>query len=182
MSFVDDLEKVTQQVLRARTHFDVWWEYASDETKPNHAEVTDQNPYFFMFDAHAHFTTAVVYLARLYETNPKTLNLSTLLRAAEQESACADCVGVAQAIFRETDDFPSKISIVRSNTVVHTSPKLSEAETFEMAELTPFDLRRATDSALHVVNELRPSFNLSTWEFRDYSVRQLRRILDRLSS
>jgi hypothetical protein len=138
--------------IRTRAFFDIWWIYDGASTRPRYLDTMNEYSEFFRFDEHAHFVSMVTYLAQLFENRTDTLNLGQLIR--DTETLIPLAVGPAQSKFSRAKHLAPKVAILRSNLFAHRSLKISYADTFKLAEITPNQFRELTEIALAVVNEL----------------------------
>lgn len=178
MAIADDMDIAAQLALRARTHLDLWWEYEGADSRPQHVEIMNTFVDFFRFDSHAHFLSAVMYLAQLLETDQGNLNLQRLTALAEASGAQG--ASSARQILVGVAHLARKISIVRSNLYAHRSANLDADDVFTKAMITADELREASNATLGAINHLLKGIGRDTWEFRRGAVDDLRKVLNAL--
>src|SRR5688572_22642030 len=65
--------------------FDIWWIYASHETRPDYLETMNEFSEFFRFDEHAHFVNMIMLVSSLYDPTGNTVTVRSVINKAVAE-------------------------------------------------------------------------------------------------
>jgi len=106
-----------------------------------------------------------LHLAQLFETKDKTRNLWNLLKEAAAAGVDSAVLSPARAELEASKQLQAKVAILRSNVFAHSASKLGFDEAFELAEITPNQLRELTEVSLRVLNPLLKASGQSEWWF-----------------
>jgi hypothetical protein len=151
----DRIERAAQLVLRSRVFFDIWFYFESNDTRPALLNTMEEYNEFFRFAPHAHLVAFVVTICALFDKRRDTLsllNLVTEMTSANLLSSLSQSeVG---ALVDEAKPLVSKIRILRHNAFAHRSAIMSYDDVFKMAALTPLQMRKLTEIALKITNQL----------------------------
>lgn len=74
------LEIVTQQIVRAKIFYDIWWFYHGSDTRPLIIDTLNEFSEFFRFDAHAHFVSMIVHCAVIWDPGLGKISLPSVAR------------------------------------------------------------------------------------------------------
>ncbi len=147
------LESAAQLVVRSRIFYDIWLYFEGAETRPAIIDTMRRFNEFFRFDPHAHFVAFVVHIAALFEMSEGNINLSSLAKEMKVANMIpSQEVVEVDALFNQAKQSASKAIILRSNLFAHRSDKLSYADAFRKAAVTPNQLRDLTEIALKIAN------------------------------
>ena len=69
------LEIVTQQIIRAKVYFDIWWFYKSPETRPQIIKKMNDFSEFYRFDEHAHFVAMIIHCGVIWDRSTRIVSL-----------------------------------------------------------------------------------------------------------
>jgi hypothetical protein len=171
------------EVLRiaglALRHYEVWRIYTEQDSRDKLFPALNQFPDFVKLDEHAHQELCLLYLGTLFEANDGTINLLALIdEAAEANKQFLADKG--RALLNEASHLIKKIRILRSNAVAHRSAKLSRTAAFEIAKLTPDDLRLLVDEAEQVAYAIGRAFGVEPFTIAVLAPTDLRQIFTRL--
>jgi hypothetical protein len=173
----DRLETAAQLAKRARIFYEIWWYYEGAQTRSQILDTMQAYSEFFRFEPHAHFVSAVTYLAGLYESRGNTINLSQLIREAEAAGVDKAAIDKAQGLMTASAGLVSKVMILRSNLFAHRSASLSYEDVFRKAELKPDQLGELADTALNVANTLLLARGLDEQFSHELSRRAVERMM-----
>jgi hypothetical protein len=176
------LSTLVQIALRSRYSFDIWWAMSSAETRPKYVDTMNKYVDFFRFDSLAHKISFTLHLSQLYEVNKKTLNLGSAIKACEVAGVDQSAVQAARLAFAAADATKKKVGIVRSNVFAHRTAAMSFDQVFELAAVTPNQLRELTEVALRTLNPLLAARGLQTWEHFPDAYKDTIAMLDALGS
>jgi hypothetical protein len=154
IQFREDVDLAGQLAVRARVFLDIWWIYEAVHTRGKYLATMNRFSEFYRFDSHAHFVAMVMYLSQLFEPRDDTLNLPSLAQKASSGGVAQSVTEQARLALDAARPLISKVMILRSNLFAHRSAKLSYAEVFDLAKVTPDQLRELSDFALRIVNLL----------------------------
>lgn len=157
--------RLGQLVMRARSHYEIWWTYIGADTRPKYVNTMNRYVDFFRFDEHANFVALVMYLSQLFEERRETLNLAGVVAEAEVAGVERSFIDTAGSALVTAKPIWKKVVILRSNLFAHRSGKLSYEAAFELAEITPDDLRDLAQLGLEVINPLCKGLGMDEFEF-----------------
>ena len=173
---------VGQLVLRARSHFDIWWVYQGANTRPLYLDTMNRYRHFFRFDEHANFVAAVTYLCQIGEVRPDTLNLSSLITQGRAEGIPIQSIEQAAKTLASVQVLWKRVVILRSNLFVHRSATLSYGQAFKKASVTPNHLRELAECELAVVNCLTEASGGTSLHFFSETTQDTIRMLEAVRS
>jgi len=171
------LDTLVQLVLRARCFFDFWWVYEGAPTRSKNLDAMNQYSEFFRFDTHAQQVAYTIYLCQLFESKPKTLNISSVLREAKARGLAQSNIASVEQLLKEAEPIARKLVIIRSNLFAHRSLSLDYKTAFDKAAITPNEIRRLCDIALEAVNSLSVALGQDQCEFSELPTEDLSRLL-----
>lgn len=166
LSIEEQLITAGELVVRSRIFFDIWFLYASRETRPKLLPSMNEYSEFFRYDEHAHFVAFVVHIAALYEKRNDTINLKQLISKSRDLEKIDDKAKEAlNTHFDSVGEVVKKIAILRHNLFAHRSHSIEYEEAFSLAKVTPNEMRKLSDTAFKIVNTL-----LAAAELPDHSI------------
>ncbi len=136
----DDLiEDFVQSVADALVAFDLWCVF--ENPPEDHQAAIERHRLYFSSARHAHLTTAIVALYRLFESNTRTVNIEQLLESLDQvRSGFRNEVDNLESLQSDAKVIWTKIAILRNNVFGHRNKDLSVDDFFERASLTISDV------------------------------------------
>lgn len=152
----DRLERVAQHIVRARLFLELWYYFEEHNSRQLIIDTMQDYSEFFRFTPHAYFVSFTVYAAGVFETRSDTINLPSLVRETSgllngtEASKMDSLMALAKPIAR-------KVSILRNNAIAHRTARMSYDDVFNLASVTPPELRDLTDLALDIANRLLKS-------------------------
>jgi hypothetical protein len=179
LPFSERLKSAETALIVARASFDIWWLYASNETRPRYLDVMNDYPDFFRYDEEGHFRNAVVTLWTLFDGRRDTVTLRSLITEA---GARGLEVATPRARLKRLEPRLEKIETLRHKLFAHRDHSLEYESVYAIADITPDDLRSTLDESLLIFNELATLHNLPKTEFRSFPADDARRLLERLRS
>ena len=181
LPFDEKLGTACHLTVLSRRFFDAWWLYESSDSRPQIIQALNRFPEFFRFDSHAHFVAMVNHLASLYEKRQDTINFEALIQEASQgQLVSSAALAEAQQQLQVVAALRSKVAILRSNLFSHRSGSVSYQRAFELAAITPFQLRDLTDAGLSISSIFSRARGLAECLYIPATPEQLRRMLDEL--
>jgi hypothetical protein len=169
-------------VVRARSFYDLWWLYESEDTRSGIISTLNEYSEFFRFDVHAHFVAYIVYLVGLFENRADTVNLAALVREAERSGTHRpDTIAGAHKLLAQARPLSSKVAILRSDLFAHRNISLSYAAAFRRASVSPNELRELTDIGLRIVNPLLAAKGFQEQCFHELARCDAERVFDALA-
>ena len=182
MTLNQKLDILIQLVLRARTFFDLWWIYEGAPTRPKYLSAMNCYSEFFRFDSHAQQVAYTIYLCQIFEEHPKTLNIMNVVKEAKNRKLSTSYIAMAEKALQEGLPIWKKLVIVRSNLFAHRSASLSYKKAFEMASITPDEIRHLAELGLDAINSLRIAIGQRDYEFSTLPGEDLKGLLDEIDS
>ena len=173
------LEIVTQQIIRARIYFDLWWFYKSANTRPKIIDTMDEFSDFFRFDEHAQFVSMIIHCGAVWDRTKGSVGLMSLAsRILDQKRCPSD-----KALFDEITNYQSEAAglvTIRKEAIAHRSAKFDYSKAFERAQLIPSAVPAAMDSWLAVANILRTRIGLPKEYFSTQPLNHVRAMIHKL--
>lgn len=179
------LEVLTQQIIRSRVFYDLWWFTAGAESRPKIVDALNELPVYFRFNEHAHFVAMIIHSANVFDTTRSTISLPRLARDVLDPSRYEAHQEIAAEVGRLRDTARGILKI-RNNAIAHRSELDGYSEVFKQAGVIPGELPTMMASWLDLVNELRQIHGMEcdkvTGEpdFNNLPLRDLQRLIHKL--
>jgi hypothetical protein len=152
LSLDRQIDRLAQHVIRARLFLDLWFYFEEHDSRTKIFDTMDKYSDFFRFAPHAYFVAHVVYIAGVFEQRNDTINFGAIARRAQDDGRFDETKFVA--LRTAAAPIAKKAIILRHNAVAHRTNRMSYDEVFDLAKITPAELRELTDSALELCNLL----------------------------
>lgn len=177
------LRTATQLASRTRVFFDIWWHYEGIDTRGEILDRLNVYPEFFRFDIHAHFVSFIIHIAALFEERTDSVNIRKLVEdsARQLPIPTSSKVKIARALVGAKSTIP-KISILRGNLFAHRSAKISYKRAFELADVTPDELRALSDCSFQVLDLLAREMSEPGPVHNDSAVKHLQSLIDEIEN
>lgn len=160
------VDRVGQHIVRARLFLDLWSYFEEADSRPHIIGVMQEYSEFFRFTPHAYFATHVIYMSGVFDKTKGTISLLPLTREAELAGILkAPDATLANALLIQARPIADKVAILRHNAFAHRSAHISYDDAFELAAVTPNDLRELTELALKAANLLLSACGLQPQHF-----------------
>ena len=180
ISVSDQIEVLTQQTIRARLYYEIWWFYAGADTRPGILETLNRFPDFFRFDAHAQFVAMIVHCGTILDSGDDVISLATLARAPlldpKRFPADAELVDRIGAAITKSQG----LRTVRHKAIVHRSGEFDYSNAFAKANLIPDDIPVLLGEVLDLVNELRKRKRMNLAHFSSRPLEDTMRLIHAL--
>jgi len=110
---------------------------------------------FFRFAPHGFFVSYIIYIAGVFDLSEETISFRWLVPEVRREGRLDNnSEGAIEGLAKKADPIVAKVRVLRHKAIAHRDARISYNDVFEMAEVTPDQLRELTDSALEMVNLL----------------------------
>ncbi|MBK6708443.1 MAG: hypothetical protein IPG54_13530 [Sphingomonadales bacterium] len=177
---VDDrLHILTQQIVRARISYDLWWFTFGQPTRSQILDTLNDHPDFFRFSEHSHFVSMIIHCAVVWDKDSRSISLPSVakdvLDTARYQNHC-----VLQKRIDISNCQAKDILSIRHNAIAHRSAIEDYAQVFQDAGVKPDELKVAMARWLSLTNELRAIRGLRQEDFREGAVQDFRGIIHRL--
>ncbi|MNS06313.1 hypothetical protein D3C72_377350 [compost metagenome] len=134
--------------------FDIWWTYASHETRPDYLETMNQFSEFFRFDEHAHFVNMIMLVSSLYDPTGKTITVRSVINKAVAEGHTA-LKGMVPVCDTFADDAAIKgVLHMRNKLYAHRDTASTVAGVYADAALTADDIRDLIQRAQWMIDRV----------------------------
>lgn len=151
----DRLDRIGQQIVRARLFLDLWFYFEERNSRRNIIDIMQEYHEFFRFTPHAYLVTYVIYIAGVFDKSRGTISLAPLIRevntTGELKKRDAEII---ETLLMKAQPIVNKIAILRHKAFAHRSADISYDDVFKMAAVKPNQLRDLTDLALKIANRL----------------------------
>lgn len=173
------LEIVTQQIVRAKLFYDIWWLYKGSETRPHIIDTLNDFSEFFRFDEHAHFVSMVIHCAAIWDKRRGNVSLPGVAncildpRGKTEDKALDDAIsGYAKAA--------QGLVKLRHEAIAHRSAEFDYSEAFTRAAVTPDSIPTMLGEWLNVANQLRKRRNMVDVTFAEVPLQDAQRVIHAL--
>jgi len=181
--FERDLNRVSDAILAAQQHFEIYHIYKNEQDRPKYADVCNHYLGFFHASISAQFTAMLLCLSKVMDKNPRNgTSLYSLAQTAQTNGLVqAKTLAEATGLLNDAKELFGRIAILRNNHFAHLG-KLDSAEAFNRAGLCRNDLRNAIELAKDVFNKISYAYNQSRHSFGLSPTRDTYRLLNDLVS
>ena len=148
------LEILTQQVVRSRIFYDIWWLYKGSNTRPKIIDAMNDFSEFYRFDEHAHFVSLIIHCVVLWDKGAGNVSILSLARKVLDPKRN----GADKELYEKVTQLEKSakgIITLRHEAIAHRSAVFDYDEAFRRARISPNSIRDMTSQALAYVNELR---------------------------
>lgn len=160
----EQLDRVSQHVIRARLFLDLWSYFESADTRPQIIETMRDYNEFFRFTPHAYLLSYVIYMAGVFDRRDDTISFRPLVR---EMKAAGHINGQVDALLSQAKPIADKVIILRHKAFAHRDAHISYNDVFKMADVMPVQLRDLTEVALKIANHLLRSRGLQDQHFTE---------------
>ena len=129
LSVERQLEIVTQQIIRAKIFYDIWWLYVGSESRPQIIETLDNFSEFFRFDEHAHFVSMIVHCAVVWDKRRDAVSLPSVAKSILDPRRNGD----QKALLDKIESYrpvAEGLRTIRDKAIAHRSIELDYADAF----------------------------------------------------
>ena len=173
------LEIVTEQIIRAKLFYDIWWFYKGNETRPHIIDTLNNFSEFFRYDEHAHFVSMIVHCAVVWDSRSNNISLCTVAKCIlDPRRNCADRESVSA--IEELRKNASGLVKIRHEAIAHRSGEFDYDEAFRRARVVPASIPVMIEAWLEVANNFRTAKGLPKSEFAELPLVHARRIITKL--
>lgn len=131
--------------------YQVWWLYASSDTRPKYLETMDRYSEFYRFDEEAHFRSIVIGLHTLFDGRGDTATIAKILKCSSLEKKSEIKIRKRLA---DLQPITSKIKTLRDKLFAHRDHQLGYSEVYKRAAITPNELRTVMSASIEIINEI----------------------------
>jgi hypothetical protein len=175
---VELFQKAITTLTVVLASFDIWWTYASKDTRPRYSPIMDGYPDFFRFDEEAHFRNAIIGLHTLFDGRRDTATIENVLTRAPIDGVAKRA---AQKRIEELKPKTCKIKVLRDKLFAHRDHRLDYEEIYALAEITPNDLRLVLDECVSTINMVATQLSLDGVQGDSFVSEDLQALLDDLN-
>lgn len=180
LSFDERVLTVHRLAHWARVHFEMWRVYTHPDS---YAELKDPILEFMAFtvlDEHAHRTLAILHLNTLFEVDPRTINLRSLLKSLAKARPGDPLPGDFLADLSSAHETIRKVARIRSGAIAHRTVAKTHDQIYADAELTVDQLNELISLAERCAEALRTVSTVPPRPPIADPAGDLRRLLERL--
>jgi len=163
------LDRIGQHIVRARLFLDLWYYFEERDSRRKIIETMQKYGEFFRFTPHAYLITYVIYITGVFDKRRGTISFGPLIREVKAAGHLkAQNAAVAAKLLAQAKPIADKVAILRHKAFAHRSAHISYNDVFNMAAVTPNELRDLTDMALNLANRLLLACGLQDQHFTDF--------------
>ena len=176
LSVERQLEIVTQQIIRAKIFYDIWWLYVGSESRPQIIETLDNFSEFFRFDEHAHFVSMIVHCAVVWDKRRDAVSLPSVAKSILDPRRNGDQKVLLDKI-ESYRPVAERLRTIRDKAIAHRSIELDYADAFKKAGVIPDCISTALHNWLDAVNALRTEKGMNTAVFAELPLEHARELI-----
>ena len=173
------IEIVTQQIVRARIYYDIWWFYKGRETRPDVVEAMEDFSEFIRFDEHAHFVSMIVHSCCIWDHGSGVVSLRQLGKSLlDVKRSNAD--KVLWESFERCRGQSKGLKIIRDKAIAPRSRFLDYDNAFEDAGIIPDSIKLMLIESLRLANIMRVNAGMDEAEFANYPLHHIMGLVTKL--
>ena len=157
---------------RAQVFHATWFGIASRDGRAKYAHALDEHAEVLIMAQAAHMVALVCALHSLFERSVKTVNLPAI---------DAELGGIAGDLIEEAQVTAAKVAKLRHNLFAHRSGRLTQAEIYRLAAITPDDLRWLAIKSSAIVRRFCDHLELEVPVDADHARSGIESLLDAVS-
>lgn len=175
------LRILSEHLIRARIHYDLWWFLEGEDTFPRIRDTLNDFSEFFLFDINAHFTSLIIRSAVIWDETKGVVSLPKIAKDILDPARFPQHNDILDEI-EQLKAAAAGIVTIRHESIAHISDKKDRSEVFRKAMVIPDNLPVMMDSWLDVVNKLRSMQRpvMNACDFRELPLRHLEGLIRRL--
>ncbi len=177
-NLISDLKNILSIIEDAHYSYEIWWILVSSDDRNKYFRHMVHYKEFFQPTAHAHITSIVINLYKLFETRKDTLNFQRLIKETEK-IGLLDSKEIKSEC-KEAKDLWKKISILRNKLFAHKNYRLTREAIYREAKINPNQIKRLIELSLIIFNALWISLGEKPKEIDKFSTRDTNSLLDEL--
>jgi hypothetical protein len=176
------LHRIGWHIVRARHLLDLWFYFEGQDSQDQIIETMDEYNAFFLLTPHAYFVAYVIYMAGVFDKTTGTISFLHLVPEMKREGQLKeeDAKDV-DALLDKAEPIAEKVRTLRHKAFAHRSARISYADVFKMAGVTPPELHHLTDVALEIANCLLLARGLSLKHFSEFPREAAERMMKALA-
>jgi hypothetical protein len=174
----DQIKQIADRITFASMNYRIWRIYTEPNDRAKYLRVLQKYNSFFHTSIQAHFATTIITLYGLYETRPRSISVSRLIKEVSDSKLLQELqpgLDEAHGIWRK------KITILRNEVYAHLSDTDFDAK-FAEASISPNEIERLIEVSKELVNKLSYANERSTFAFNLDPASDTYRMLNRLLS
>jgi HEPN superfamily AbiU2-like protein len=157
----DITERLIEEGINARAHFQVWWALRN-LALPTYHETMSQFKYVDFFHAanSGHYVLFLLALTKIFDNDSRVAGISELKRALVSEGLG----GVAQALEDRLRPFTprvQKLMAIRNRSVVHNEHAIPRHRVYQINGITPNELRELIDITCEGINGVARALSIN---------------------
>jgi hypothetical protein len=176
------LYRLGQQIVRAKLYYDLWFYFEEHRTRHKIIDTMRDYNEFFRFSPHAYFVSYVIYIDGAFESRGDTINLNSLIKEVRKTAVLGSIDTDVMALMAEAKPIAKKVSILRNNAIAHRTDRMSYDDVFNLAGVTPVELRELIEIALDASNRLSVAFGVQEQHFTDLARNDAERMMVALAA
>jgi hypothetical protein len=160
------VDRLGQHIVRGRLFLDLWFYFEEEKSRCKIIETMREYNEFFRFTPHAYLVTYVIYMAGVFDKARGTISFAPLIREVKAQGCLeAHDAATVDALLLAAKPIADKVAILRHKAFAHRSAHISYNDVFNMAAVTPDQLRDLTEIALKIANLLLRARGLQDQHF-----------------
>ena len=173
------IEIVTQQIVRARIYYDIWWFYKGYGTRSDVVEVMEDYSEFLRFDEHAHFVSMIVHSCCIWDKRSDAVSLFQLGKSLIDTKRSIPAKVLWES-FEKCRGQSEGLKIIRDKAIAHRSRFLDYDKVFKEAGIIPDSIKLMLMESLRLVNILRVKAGMDEAEFASYPLHHIMGLVAKL--
>lgn len=183
LSLGQRLDRLGQHIVRARLFLDLYLYFEEHHSRQVIVETMREYNEFFRFTPHAYLVSFGIYIAGVFEKRRDTINFGAIIR---DMTAAGDIQGshksTIEMLMTKAKSSADKATILRHNAFAHRTSKMSYDDVFDLAKISPSELRELTDVALDLFNSLAIVRGQKVQDFTDLPIEAAKSMMEALAN
>ncbi|MBO6539109.1 MAG: hypothetical protein JJ969_06855 [Rhizobiaceae bacterium] len=182
LSLTQRIDQISQHIVRARLYLDLWSYFEEEDSRHRIIHTMREYNEFFRFTPHAYLATFVIYASGAFDKRRDTISLRPLFREVSVAGHLQQQnISLIETSLEQAQPIADKVAILRHKAFAHRSAHISYNDVFQMASVTPNELRELTVIALSISNCLLLAVGLHEQHFRELPRNAAESMMDALA-
>ena len=179
MDIKRQLDITTQQIVRAKIFYDIWWFYRGPDTRPHILETLNDLSEFFLFDDHAHYVSMIIHCAVVWDKARGNIGLPRVSKLILDPNRKPKDRELSDAIACHAKKAEGLVKL-RHEAIAHRSAEFDYPEAHKRAGLPRDQIPAMLNEWLNVINHLRERQGMAAESFNEMPLHDARQLIHAL--
>jgi hypothetical protein len=176
------LDRIGWHIVRARHLLDLWFYFEGQDSQDQIIETMQEYDPFFLLTPHAYLVAYVIYMAGVFDETKGTISFPHLVRDLKKTGQLkGQGAAAVDVLLDKAEPIAEKVRTLRNKAFAHRDARISYADVFKMAGVTPPELHDLTDVALKIANRLLLAHRLPVQFFTEFPREAAERMMKALA-